>query len=72
MESLKLPAFLVTIAVPAFLQASVRVMPGCFLLGQAAGIAAALAAAKRDVRMVSVAELQGKIIASGGYLPNFR
>ena len=51
------------------MQASIRVMPGCFITGQAAGTAAALAAGG-DVRAVKPAELRGKLRAAGAYLPD--
>jgi hypothetical protein len=54
------------------LQASVRVMPGCYITGQAAGVAAALAAAAdADSRRVPVGLLQERLAAMGAYLPNF-
>ena len=53
-----------------FLQGSIRVMPGCFITGQAAGIAAALACVHNaDTRQVGVAELQKRLRAVGAYLP---
>ncbi len=52
------------------MQASVRVMPGCFVTGQAAGAAAALACKTRDVRQVDTAELQTALKKLGAYLPN--
>jgi len=53
-------------------QASIRVMPACYITGQAAGIAAALAAdaASRDVHSVDVRTLQRKLKDFGAYLPN--
>jgi len=52
-------------------QSSVRVMPGCFITGQAAGVAAAIAVENRtDTRGVPVAELQRRLKAAGAYLPN--
>lgn len=55
-----------------YIQGSVRVMPGCFITGQAAGVAAALAAgADGDVRAVRIEELQSKLSDMGAYLPNF-
>lgn len=55
------------------MQASVRVMPCCFTTGQAAGVAAALAAAgAADTRGVDVTELQSGLKALGAYLPNFK
>jgi hypothetical protein len=54
-----------------YIQGSVRVMPGCFITGQAAGMAAALAVEdKTDVRGVSVAELQRRLKRIGAFLPN--
>lgn len=53
------------------MQASARVMPGCFITGQAAGAAAALAsAAGGDVRGFDVKELRKKLKKIGAYLPN--
>ena len=50
---------------------SIRVMPGCYITGQAAGVAAALAAEKNtSTHRVDVAELQRKLKLLGGYLPN--
>ncbi len=54
-----------------FLQGSIRVMPGCYITGQAAGIAASLAADKDlSVHAVDVPELQARLKTLGGYLPN--
>jgi hypothetical protein len=54
-----------------FLQASIRVMPGCYITGQAAGVAAAMAAASNgDVRQVSVADLQNRLRSAGAFVPN--
>lgn len=53
------------------MQGSVRVMPGCFITGQAAGMAAALAVERgTEVRGVDIQELQRALKAIGGYLPN--
>ena len=50
---------------------SVRVMPGCFITGQAAGLAAALAVEKgKEVRSIEVPELQQRLKEMGAYLPN--
>ncbi len=46
------------------IQSSLRVMPPCFVTGQAAGIAAGLAAAG-DVRAVDIAQLQQKLSEMG-------
>ena len=52
-------------------QASIRVIPACYLTGQAAGMAAALAASGTgDVHRVDVKALQGKLKDFGAYLPN--
>ena len=52
-------------------QASIRVIPGCYITGQAAGMAAALAAAGAgDVHGVDVKALQRKLKEFGAYLPN--
>jgi hypothetical protein len=68
------------ISADRYLQASVRVMPGCFITGQAAGVAAALAAGASgrdarttrqvDTREVDVADLQRRLQALGAFLPN--
>lgn len=53
------------------MQASIRVMPGCYILGQAAGLAAGMAAAADgNVRSVDVPTLQRKLLDMGAYLPN--
>ena len=54
-------------------QASLRVMPGCYITGQAAGLAAALAARAGggDVRAIDVRDLQRRLKAVGAFLPNF-
>ncbi len=50
---------------------SLRVMPGCFITGQAAGVAAAMAAAAgQSTHQVDVKQLQQRLKAVGGYLPN--
>ncbi|MGN0848983.1 MAG: FAD-dependent oxidoreductase, partial [Victivallaceae bacterium] len=55
-----------------YMQASVRTMPGCYILGQAAGLAAALAVAKNGmVRDIDVKELQRGLKKMGAFLPNF-
>ena len=52
------------------MEASIRVMPGCYITGQAAGTAAAMAVAKADgdVRRVNVKELQKALACDGAYL----
>jgi len=55
------------------MQASIRVMPGCYITGQAAGLAAAMAAqGGTGTRGVDVTRLQARLRAMGAYLPNFR
>ncbi|MCE5258659.1 MAG: FAD-dependent oxidoreductase [Chloroflexi bacterium] len=54
-----------------YIQGSLRVMPGCYITGQAAGIAAVLALeCQADTRLVDTKELQRKLQALGAYLPN--
>jgi len=54
-----------------YMQSSIRVMPGCFITGQAAGVAAAIAAQNHtDTRAVPVAELQQRLKKLGAFLPN--
>lgn len=52
------------------MQASVRVMPGCFITGQAAGAAAALVCEDEDVRKIDIPKLQAALKKLGAYLPN--
>ncbi|MGI6373245.1 MAG: FAD-dependent oxidoreductase [Caldicoprobacterales bacterium] len=55
-----------------YMQSSIRVMPGCYITGQAAGVAAAMAAEKNtDTRGIDIKELQSRLKAIGAYLPNF-
>ena len=50
---------------------SLRVMPGCFITGQAAGVAAAMASnSGKSVHGIDVKELQRRLKAFGAYLPN--
>ena len=59
------------ISADRFLQGSIRVMPGCYITGQAAGMAAAIAAAAGgDVHGVPVGELQQRLTKAGACLPN--
>ncbi len=56
-----------------YIQGSIRTQPGCFITGQAAGIAAALAASSgRALRELDVRELQRSLKDFGAYLPNFK
>lgn len=51
--------------------ASIRVMPCCFITGQAAGVAAALCIENHYLtRDIDVKLLQQKLLAMGAYLPN--
>ena len=52
------------------MQASIRVMPGCFITGQAAGVAAALAVDTLNTRKINVKEVQKRLKELGAYLPN--
>jgi hypothetical protein len=48
---------------------AIRVMPPCFAMGEAAGIAAAIAAARNiAARDVPVGELHAALLAAGAYL----
>ncbi|MGG1554131.1 FAD-dependent oxidoreductase [Paenibacillus ferrarius] len=50
-------------------QGSLRVMPNCFAMGEAAGIAAAMAGAEgTGFRDISVPELQRRLVAHGAWL----
>jgi hypothetical protein len=54
-----------------YVQSSIRVMPGCFITGQAIGVAAAICVQHGcDTRGVTVPELQRRLKALGAYLPN--
>jgi hypothetical protein len=54
-----------------YMQSSIRVMPGCFITGQAIGVAAAICARRGcDTRGVPVAELQRRLKDLGAYLPH--
>jgi len=53
------------------MQASIRVMPGCYITGQAAGVAAAMTArGEGDTRRIATRELQTRLKGMGAYLPN--
>lgn len=59
------------ISADRYLQSSIRVMPGCYITGQAAGVAAALAAKDNGAtREVDVAELQQRLKKLGAFLPH--
>ncbi|WP_216855320.1 FAD-dependent oxidoreductase [Paenibacillus alba] len=50
-------------------QGSLRVMPNCFAMGEAAGVAAAMASDRSvGFREVSIPELQRKLVEQGAYL----
>ncbi|MCP4643289.1 MAG: FAD-dependent oxidoreductase, partial [bacterium] len=70
----RLPNVLVAgrcVSTDRYMQSSVRVMPGCFITGQAAGMAAAMVAEKgTDVRGIAVQELQQRLKKLGAFLPN--
>ncbi len=54
-----------------YVNGSIRVMPGCFITGQAAGMAASMAAEMGvDTHLVPVGDLQARLRAAGAYLPN--
>jgi FAD dependent oxidoreductase len=62
-----------SVSTDRYMQGSIRVMPGCFITGQAAGIAAAIAVANGgDVRNFNVTELQYKLKSIGAFLPNVK
>ncbi len=50
------------------MEASIRVQPGCYITGQAAGTAAAMAVDTQDARSVNVRELQRELVKAGAYL----
>jgi hypothetical protein len=59
-----------SISCEQIVQGSVRVMPCCLAMGEAAGIAAAMAASgDGDVRGISVEKLQSRLREEGAYLP---
>jgi hypothetical protein len=54
-----------------YIQGSVRVMPGCYITGQAAGAAATLALnCRSNTRGVNPSDLQNSLKKLGAYLPN--
>ena len=55
------------------MQASVRVIPGCYITGQTAGMAAAVLCGNHtnNVHEIDTHELQKKLTDMGAYLPNF-
>ena len=60
-----------SVSTDRYLQGSIRVMPSCFITGQAAGLAAVLACKnKNNIRNFSIRELQSKLKNIGAFLPN--
>lgn len=54
-----------------YVHGSIRVMPGCYITGQAAGVAAAMAAEKNTAtRNLDIRELQKRLKGMGAFLPN--
>ena len=59
------------ISTDRYVQGSVRVMPGCYITGQAAGVAAALAVETQgDTRSINIAHLLERLKKIGAFLPN--
>jgi hypothetical protein len=59
------------ISTDRYMQSSIRVMPCCFITGQGAGMAAALAITDQvDLRHVDIHRLQSSLKKIGAYLPN--
>jgi hypothetical protein len=59
------------ISTDRYMQSSIRVMPCCYITGQAAGMAAALAVSgQTDLRDVDIRQLQSALKKMGGFLPN--
>lgn len=53
------------------MQSSIRVMPGCYITGQAAGLAAAQCVRQGIMpRDIEIPTLQRALVAMGGFLPN--
>jgi hypothetical protein len=50
-------------------QGSIRVMPVCLAMGEAAGVAAAMAVEKSDVHKVDTSLLREKLRTHGAWLP---
>ncbi|MBR4950147.1 MAG: FAD-dependent oxidoreductase [Clostridia bacterium] len=56
-----------------YLMGSIRVMPGCYITGQAAGMASSMAIEENITpREINVKKLQKKLIEIGAYLPNYK
>ena len=59
------------VSADAMVHGSIRVMPGCFITGQAAGMAAAMAGRQSlSVHSVDVKNLQQRLKEYGAFLPN--
>jgi hypothetical protein len=59
------------VSVDRSVHGSIRVMPGCFITGQACGVAAALCAGEGcDTRGIAVKDVQQSLLRMGAYLPN--
>ena len=55
------------------MQASMRVMPCCFITGQAAGIAASVyAETLGDSHSIDASQVQERLLKMGAYLPNYK
>ncbi len=54
-----------------YMQSSIRVMPGCYITGQAAGMAAAMMVKEhKNSREICIRKLQENLKSAGAYLPN--
>ncbi len=54
-----------------YMMSSIRVMPGCYITGQAAGVAAAVAVEHHcATRDVPIREVQARLVKMGAYLPH--
>ena len=51
------------------MQSSIRVMPGCYITGQAAVLCAAHS---NNAHSIDVHKLQQKLVQFGAYLPNYQ
>jgi hypothetical protein len=61
------------ISTDRYMQSSIRVMPCCFITGQAVGMAASLTLTeKSDLRKVNIRQLQSSLKNIGAYLPNLK
>nr|MCR5263799.1 FAD-dependent oxidoreductase [Clostridiales bacterium] len=61
------------ISTDRYMQSSIRVMPGCYITGQAAGIAASVSIDEKvGVHSADTHEIQKKLVKLGAFLPNYR